>query len=79
MGERCIGKCGNCGGRVTVPTYYLSVVPPVPTCASCGATAKPQGPTIEMNPAPRTGFVDRDGTYRDRNRGGWTLSAEGGA
>lgn len=50
--KQCIGTCSNCGGQVTVPTIYWSVIPPVPTCESCGATARPHGPVIDMNPSP---------------------------
>ncbi len=54
--KRTVGRCGNCGGVVTVPTAFMSVNPPIPTCESCGATAKTQGPTISMNPG-------RDGLF----------------
>ena len=49
-----IGSCSLCGGRVTVPTAWWAIVPPTPTCESCGATARAHGPVIEMQPAPRT-------------------------
>lgn len=42
-----IGTCSLCGGRVTLPFVWHSVVPPVPTCESCGAV-KAEGPVIEM-------------------------------
>ncbi len=51
--DREIGQCGNCGGSVVVPTVWMGVIPPVPTCTRCGATAKPKGPVIEMNPPRR--------------------------
>ena len=57
--KKTIGRCGNCGGAVTAPTVFLSTIPPVPTCEKCGATAKPQGPVIEMNP-PRRGTATYD-------------------
>lgn len=44
----CIGQCSLCGGRVTVPTVWHGIYPPVPTCESCGATAKASGPVIPM-------------------------------
>lgn len=47
-----IGTCSCCGGRVSVPTVFMSVVPPVPTCESCGATQAAHGPVIQMQPAP---------------------------
>lgn len=43
---RIIGRCSICGGNVTLPTFFASIVPPVPTCQSCGAT--PVQPTINM-------------------------------
>lgn len=44
-----IGTCSICGGAVTVPTAWSGVVPPVPTCASCGAIKnQPYGPVIDM-------------------------------
>ena len=45
------GTCNQCGGRVTTPRAYMSVVPPIPTCERCGATKKqPHGAVIEMEP-----------------------------
>lgn len=53
MSVSIIGTCSICGGRVTVPTFFHSVVPPTPTCESCGAVAASHGPVIPMRPAPR--------------------------
>lgn len=51
MSKQAIGTCSLCGGPVMVPSVWLCVVPPVPTCARCGATAKQAfGKTIEMEP-----------------------------
>lgn len=51
---KTIGACGICGGRVTIPSYWLGIHPPVPQCESCGATKKqPYGPTIEMEQRPK--------------------------
>ncbi len=51
MSERTVGTCGNCGGAVTVPTVFMSVVPPVPCCKRCGAVPKQvHGPVVEMEP-----------------------------
>ena len=47
-----IGTCSNCGGEVTIPSVYHSVVPPKPTCQRCGAVARPHGPVIDMEPPP---------------------------
>lgn len=48
MNETVIGSCSLCGGEVTVPTYWMSVEPAIPTCRACGATAAPRGPVIKM-------------------------------
>ena len=47
-----VGTCSLCGGRVSVPSFWMSIVPPVPTCESCGATAALHGPVMPMQPAP---------------------------
>jgi hypothetical protein len=31
----------------------MSVNPPVPRCASCGATKRGHGPVVDMQPAPK--------------------------
>lgn len=48
-----VGVCGACGGEVTVPRVWHSVVPPRPQCSRCHRYAKPQGPMIEMENKPR--------------------------
>jgi hypothetical protein len=53
FGRNCIGTCSICGGRVSVPAAWMSVVPPVPTCESCGAVEAEHGPVIQMKPGPR--------------------------
>lgn len=53
MSIEIVGTCGNCGGRVTVPTVYHSIIPPVPRCESCKATVAAHGPVLPMNPSPR--------------------------
>jgi len=51
MNKTILGTCAICGGPVTVPQAWLSVVPPVPCCDQCGARAKAHyGPAIEMTP-----------------------------
>lgn len=54
MNDRTIGTCSLCGGPVTVPSVWMGVVPPTPTCSSCGATA--HGPVIEMARPYRPGI-----------------------
>lgn len=44
-----IGRCGVCGGPVTVPAAWYGINPPTPTCQSCGRSAKPTGPVLEMD------------------------------
>jgi hypothetical protein len=48
-----IGTCSLCGGRVSTPGIWMGVVPPTPTCESCGAVKADHGPVIDMKPAPR--------------------------
>ena len=51
MTIRIVGRCSICGGNVTLPTYFASIIPPVPTCQSCGATAaRPELPVVPMEP-----------------------------
>ena len=45
-----IGTCSICGGAVTVPDAWGGIIPPTPTCQSCGAAAAQHGPIIEMRP-----------------------------
>ena len=42
------GRCSICGGTVTTPHVYHSVVPPTPTCQACGAKKKNTLPIVEM-------------------------------
>lgn len=54
MNDTIIGKCSLCGGRVTVPSVFHSVIPPKPTCESCGAiAAEPDLPVVPMQPVPK--------------------------
>lgn len=50
-----IGRCSCCGGQVVVPKLWMGIYPPVPHCTQCGATAKPKGPVVQMDPKPRQG------------------------
>lgn len=58
-----LGTCSICGGRVSLPDYYLSTVPPRPHCESCGAVAREEGPVIPMehpqHEKPRSWSIDR--------------------
>lgn len=45
-----LGACSICGGRVSVPTIYHSIIPPTPKCESCGAVRAENGPVIPMRP-----------------------------
>ena len=64
MGEKIVGTCGNCGGPVTLPTVWWSVIPPVPRCRQCGATPKSSyGKTIPMNPFPKPPSWDESGSW----------------
>jgi hypothetical protein len=58
--KQTVGTCGLCGGAVTLPIAYWSVIPPVPTCSECGATAKQDhGPIMPMNPPGKTWTSDK--------------------
>lgn len=47
--QTIVGTCSICSGPVCVPTAYHSIVPPVPKCADCGASAKRNyGPVVPM-------------------------------
>jgi hypothetical protein len=74
--KRIVGKCSICGGIVSVPTVFLSVVPPVPTCESCGASEDQTAnlPTVPMR--PREHLVRRSGRFRNLdNMVSWCRSA----
>jgi hypothetical protein len=61
-----IGICSQCGGDVTVPTAWCGTLP-VPTCQSCGATAKSARKIVETE---RKGYSD------DHGFGGWKDARE---
>lgn len=73
---RVVGKCGVCGGRVTVPTIWWGVVPPTPTCESCGALVDDTAflPVLPMKPSRR---VARTGGQAPHQ--GWKLRSQGNA
>ncbi len=60
-GSVTIGTCSLCGGPVSVPSMWMSIIPPVPTCGACGAVEAPHGPVIQMQPQRYT-FVVTSGT-----------------
>lgn len=47
---RVVGKCGLCGGRVSVPSNWSGATPPEATCESCHAVAMSDEPTLPMLP-----------------------------
>ena len=55
IGHTVIGSCSLCGGPVTVPTVWHCILPPVATCAKCGATKAddPALPVVPMVPPSR--------------------------
>lgn len=63
--DRTVGTCSLCGGPVQVPTHWYAVVPPLPTCVRCNATAQPNyGPVIPMNsPKPIRKWFDKSMTH----------------
>lgn len=53
MSIQVVGTCGNCGGRVTVPTVWLGIYPPKPKCERCHATQRTyEDNVLPMNPPP---------------------------
>lgn len=46
-----IGSCSLCGGRVVLPIVWWGVIPPTPTCETCGAVRDDRGLVIPMRPA----------------------------
>ncbi len=51
-----IGTCGDCGGRVVVPTVWLGIYPPVPGCDKCGKKVRcGQLPVLEMDQTAHKG------------------------
>ena len=49
--EQIVGTCGACSGPVVLPIAWWGVIPPVPICKECGATARQDyGPVMPMNP-----------------------------
>lgn len=51
--NKVIGRCSICNGNVVVPDVWMGVIPPTPTCSSCGATKSINDhlPVIEMTPS----------------------------
>lgn len=69
INHRRVGICGECGGYVTVPWVFMSVCPPVPTCAKCGRKAKDTSlPVLPMK---------QDDLYRCRSLGFEVSEEEG--
>jgi|GEM_PF-5465399 len=55
--DKTVGRCSQCGGNVTVPSEWLGIHPPVPTCHSCGAQAVSRLPIIETEPVAEANSV----------------------
>lgn len=51
-GQSIVGKCSICGGLVAVPSVWMSILPAVPRCLSCGATQKPHDPWAHLPTIP---------------------------
>ncbi|MEK6860506.1 MAG: hypothetical protein AABY07_00915 [Nanoarchaeota archaeon] len=53
--KQIIGCCSICGGEVTVPFDFWSIIPPVPTCENCGAVMNQEQEleVIPMRPAKK--------------------------
>lgn len=51
--KRVVGKCGHCGGKVTVPDVWFGVIPPDPTCESCGWIKSDDLKVLKMRPPPK--------------------------
>jgi len=50
-----LGTCSRCGGPVMTPDLWGGVIPPTPTCATCGAVKpNPYGSVIDMEPPATT-------------------------
>ena len=43
-----VGTCSICGGPVSCPSVWWSIITPVPTCEHCGAVSAQHGPVIPM-------------------------------
>lgn len=65
MSYRVIGTCGLCGGPVRIPELWGGSVPPVPSCADCGAKkANAYGPVLPMVPDKPYQWVNGVKVYR---------------
>lgn len=56
LDRKIVGKCSLCGGIVSVPTVFMSVNRPVPSCEKCGAVADIAAklPVVPMKKSPWT-------------------------
>jgi len=73
--KKLVGKCGNCGGRVFIPTIWHGVNPPHPQCESCGCVASDTAhlPTLPMRKKQAAVTMVR----RETQTGdGWPVSSE---
>ena len=77
--KRAIGKCGSCGGIVSVPHIWHGVNRPPATCESCGRTADTAAhlPTLPMKPRAKGQPLFRELHEQHLSRQtGWPLSSE---
>lgn len=50
-----VGTCGACGGCVGIPSVWMGVVPPKPTCQTCGRHPKESyGKVLDMENEPKS-------------------------
>lgn len=50
MSVRAIGICTRCGGDVVVPTFWIGLMPPRPSCTGCKARPAPDPETVIQVP-----------------------------
>jgi hypothetical protein len=56
-----VGRCSCCGGSVTLPIMWQSIVTPKATCESCGAVADVGGPVIPTTKPEPSSLAERAG------------------
>lgn len=74
MNLKPVGKCGSCGGVVSIPVIWHGVNRPAQTCELCGMEADTSVhlPTLLMKPGKRNSEIDKLFSVPHFNRGeGW--------